>query len=117
MNDTPDQSGAFVEIDPKKLGNEGHRILGKLDALTKWTIRFSAFHDKAIDLHERRTLKEVVNALMTDCEDTKIELAQFAQRRGAGKITPAEVKPAELMVEHVVSTPIPDEPAGNDNAA
>lgn len=110
-----EQTGALVEIDPAKLGTEGHKLLGKIEVLTKWAARFMAFHAKSLDLAERKCLSDVIGALTDDMENTKHELAVFAQKRGAAKVTPAEVKPAEPIAAHVVEEPTAN--AGNDNAA
>jgi hypothetical protein len=78
-----ERSGGFVEIDEKKLGREGHEILGGLRALNKWAMRFEAMREMSDNIQERVFLKEVVTALRKDIDDGRIALAALAVHRGA----------------------------------
>lgn len=82
--------GTHVEIDPRKLGNEGHRMLGEAAGLERWGLMFAAYADKTLDLRERATLREVAKALQADAERIKTQLAQFAYRRGAATLAPGD---------------------------
>jgi hypothetical protein len=88
-----EDKGAFVTIDPTKLGKEGNQLLGRISALTKWMVMFAAYRDRALDLRERQTLTQVVMALEEDLERDKLALSELAVKRGAGQvinhITPA----------------------------
>lgn len=79
-----------IEIDPKKLGIEGNRLLGEVEALAKWGAMFAGYAQRAIDLRERKTLVDVSNALLNDAEAKKIQLSRLAVTRGAGKLTPVD---------------------------
>jgi hypothetical protein len=87
---SPSPIGTNVEIDPKKLGNEGHRLLGEASGLDRWSVMFAAFADKALDLREREVLRNVSRALADDAERVKTILAQFAHARGAAKLSPTD---------------------------
>ena len=79
-----------IVIDPKKLGIEGNRLLGEVETLAKWGAMFAGYAQQALDLRERKTLVGVSNALLSDVEAKKTQLARLAMARGAGKLTPVD---------------------------
>jgi hypothetical protein len=76
-----------VELDPRRLGIEGNRLLGQVEALSKWGAMFAAYAAKTLDLRERACLLEVSKALLQDAESKKMDLMPIAQRRGAAMLT------------------------------
>lgn len=82
-------AGSIVEIDPKKIGIEGNRLLGQMDMLNKWSVMFAAYGEKTLDIREKQCLREVAKALNEDAERVKMALAHHCMRRGAAKITDA----------------------------
>ena len=82
----PDEM-ARVEIDPRRLGLEGSRFLGEVEALSRWGDRFATIAQGCLDLRERQVLLEVAKALLEDAELKKMLLVRIASRRHAAVIT------------------------------
>ena len=81
---------AYFTLDAKKLGRDGFLMMGEVNALNRWMIAFDNMRQKSQDLTERTFLGEVVAALTEDAERIQMELAVYAQARGAGKEVPVE---------------------------
>lgn len=82
--------GAFVSIDEKKLGREGLKLVGGLEALMRAIRLFTAIRLKSSDVRERVFLGEVCEMLMQGVQQHQDKLAEHAVPRGAGKIIDVE---------------------------
>lgn len=77
--------GAFFEIDQSKLGPEGHKLLGGVDALMSAIAIFSTIRDRSTDIQERVFLQEVCATLMQGVDEHQVKLVEVAMAQGAGK--------------------------------
>lgn len=94
MNDKPlngsDDKQVAFEIDPKKLGLQGRELLGELKAVSRWCALLLSMKDRSTDPQERVFLSEMAAALEDDGRRLSFVLAQFAAKRGAGKVHDAD---------------------------
>lgn len=77
-------------------------MLGEAAGLDRWSVMFSAYANRSMQINERITLREVAKALAEDAERIKTQLAQFAYARGAAKLSPGDAPALETP------DPLPD---------
>ena len=87
---TKADGGAFVSIDEKKLGREGLKLVGGIEALMHAIQLFENIKAKSGDVQERVFLKEVCSVLMQGVGQHQDKLAAHAVKRGAGKVIDIE---------------------------
>ncbi len=88
MSDTKrkEAAGKFVEIECAKLGPDGFKMIGELDALGRWISAFDRMRNGSAIAQERIFLGEVIAALAADAERVKLAFVQYATRVGAAKV-------------------------------
>lgn len=82
----PTGGGAFVTIDEKKLGREGLKLIGGIDALMGAIGILASIREKSGDVQERVFLAEICKLLMQGVQQHKDKLGALAMKRGAGKL-------------------------------
>jgi len=85
-----DTGGAFVSIDEKKLGREGLKLLGGIEALMGLVAIIGTIRAKSTDVRERVFLQEIADLAMQGVQQHQDKLAEHAVKRGAGKVIDTE---------------------------
>lgn len=105
--------GALVEVDIKKLGVKGARLLGRVDAMKDCVAMFTHYRNRSVILSERQTLSEVVAGLEDGLAAVNMELVEYARSRGATKMFDV---PAIETVGETEPVRTASEPEGETNA-
>lgn len=72
-----------ISIDPEKLTADGHQIVGRIEALTRWADKLNEWVGMTDNIVERVTFKTISGALTEDAEASKIALIAEAKKCGA----------------------------------
>lgn len=78
--------GSALVIDPDKIGPQGWKLVGGIEALNAAEMTIKAIREKSTIVQERMFLLEVAALLRTFAEHNQKQLAVLAMQHGAGEL-------------------------------
>lgn len=85
-----------VEIDPRKMGRDGHQLVGQSEALNRWISVLQKAAVRTRDRNEKRICDDILVGMFEDLERVQMRLSEIAGKRGALKVTDEFIEPNEM---------------------
>jgi hypothetical protein len=83
---TNNDKGSALVIDPEKLGPEGFKLIGGIEALNAAEMTVRNIRERSTVVQERMFLAEIGDLLKVFADEHKKQLAALAMKQGAGEL-------------------------------